>query len=277
MSEDIFERNKDLGEILRQVSGQLRSSLGNIYTAMENLAPPELREEDSKVDRNAAVLSQSYYRILRLTENLEEAAYLGRPGASVLQRGDIAHLCWKTAEDARHLANILGLKLEYNGLESRHIILMDSRRIKRLIMNLLSNAFKFTPSGGTVTMELQIEREWVKLNVSDTGCGIPAELRDTIFNRYLLTDRLDPPPHGLGLGLAICRQVAWEHGGSLLLTYTEVGKGTTMTVSLPNTRERFVDMESEPQMPIRPNTFNETLKELSDALPREAFAKPYMD
>lgn len=275
MSEDIFDRNEELCGVLQHVSGQLRNSLGNIYTALERLAPPSLRDEDSKTDMNAAVLCQSFYRILRLADNLEEAVHLDGPSASVLENGDIAQLCQCVADRAQQPASLLGLKLLYRCSKSRHIILMDSRRIERLIMNLLSNAFKFTPSGGQVILELRIGPEWVELSVSDTGSGIPAELRDTVFDRYRHTERLDPPPHGLGLGLPICRQIAQEHGGQILLTSSKEGEGTTFTVSLPNKWEKVRQLKA-PSI-VYSSTFNLTLEELSDALPKEAFTQKLLD
>ncbi|MDE7242819.1 MAG: sensor histidine kinase [Oscillospiraceae bacterium] len=272
MSDDIFERNEELCGVLRQVSGQLRASLGNIYTALQSLAPPDLRDEDGGIDRNAAVLCQSYYRIMRLADNLADAAHLNEPGTPNLRNDDIAALCQALAQEAQYPAKLLGLELVYRPGTGCHIILMDRRRIKRLIMNLLSNAFKFTPSGGRVILELRVEPKWVTVTVSDNGCGIPAGLRDTVFDRYRHTDRLDPPPHGLGLGLPICRQIAQEHGGTLILP--DVEEGTTVTVSLPNRRDRVKNLKT---LDYEYDTFSRTLTELSDALPWEAFTRQYMD
>jgi len=75
MSEDIF-KNGDLQGVLQQVAGQLKGSLGNIYSALDRIAPAQLRDESSQLDQDAAVLCQSYYRILRLANNLADAAHL---------------------------------------------------------------------------------------------------------------------------------------------------------------------------------------------------------
>ena len=73
MSENIYEKDGELGGVLRQVSIQLRGSLGNIYNALSRIAPPELRDGEGGIDQDAAVLCQSYYRILRLANNLSDA------------------------------------------------------------------------------------------------------------------------------------------------------------------------------------------------------------
>ena len=86
------------GELLERVSAQLRLSLGNIYSALERLAPAETRDGDSRTDMNAAVLCQSYYRILRLTNNLAEAGRLREPAGAngKLRNDDIVgrRSCW---------------------------------------------------------------------------------------------------------------------------------------------------------------------------------------
>ena len=74
MSEELFHQDEPLSEVLQQVSSQLRLSLGNIHNALTRLAPPDLRDQRESVDRDAAALCQSYYRILRLTNNLSESS-----------------------------------------------------------------------------------------------------------------------------------------------------------------------------------------------------------
>ena len=275
MSENIYEKDGELGGVLRQVSIQLRGSLGNIYNALSRIAPPELRDGEGGIDQDAAVLCQSYYRILRLANNLSDAAALEGPGQARLRNGDIAGFCREVMEKAEPPARLLGIQLAFRCEKASHIIAMDSGRLERMMLNLLSNAFKFTTGAEKrVTLEVRIGPKWVELALSDTGPGIPPELQETIFDRYRHTWRLDPPPHGLGLGLPLSRRIAQEHGGTLLIT-SRVGEGTTVTVSLPNRREAagrmsdfLVDLDGG---------FNKTLAGLADALPREAFTQKYLD
>ena len=104
-----------------------------------------------------------------------------------------------------------------------------------------------------------------------------AEELSTAFDRCSLVGRQEPPPHGLGLGLPICRRIAGEHGGTLLLTSTP-GVGTTATVSLPN-RKLPPRAGQEPVIPPGDiyGGFNRTLVELSDALKKDAFTQKYLD
>lgn len=275
MSKNISENDGELGGVLRQVSIQLRSSLGNIYNALSRIAPPDLRDGEEGIDRDAAVLCQSYYRILRLANNLSDAAALDGPSQAQLRNGDIVGFCREVMEKAELPAQLLGIQLSFRCEKASHIIAMDSARLERMMLNLLSNAFKFTTGAEKrVSLEVRIGAKWVELALSDTGPGIPPELQETVFDRYRHTQRLDPPPHGLGLGLPLSRRIAQEHGGTLLLT-SRAGGGTTVTVSLPNRREApgrmsdyLVDLDGG---------FNKTLAGLADALPREAFTQKYLD
>ena len=275
MSEKQFDNNQELERVLGQVSNQLRGSLGNIYQALNRIAPMEVREGNGAVDRDAAVLCQSYYRILRLANNLSDAAHLEGPSAAQLRNGDIVGLCRDIMDRARHPAELLGIRLDFQCEKERHTIAMDGDRIERMMLNLLSNAFKFIRRDEKlVTLDVRVSREWVELILTDTGCGISQELLETVFDRYRHTQRLDPPPHGLGLGLPVCRRIAQEHGGVLLLTSQE-GTGTTVTVSLPNKRSKLQQMSTF--LVDLGGGYNRTLAELSDALPSRAFTHQYMD
>lgn len=276
MSQELFHQDEQMSEVLQQVSSQLRLSLGNIHSALTRLAPPDARDGSEKTDRDAAVLCQSYYRILRLANNLSDASEPERPAGEDLVNDDIVAFCRDVVDRAQGPAGLLGIRLDFRCAMSGHIIAMDRKRLERLLLNLLSNAFKFIGDGEKrVTLEVRVETDYVFLTLSDTGRGIPAQRLDTVFDRYRETRRQDPPPHGLGLGLPICQRIAREHGGSLALV-SEEGKGTAVTVSLPNRRAAQRMNASLPMMELN-GGFNTTLVELSDALPRQAFSQKYLD
>lgn len=282
MSEKVFNVEKNstaLNGVLQQVAGQLRMSLGNIHSALNRLAPPEDREGNSKTDLDAAVLCLSYYRILRLTNNLADAAESGQPGDVTLSNGDIAGLCRSVMERAEQPAELLGIQTGFRCEKRSHIIAMNKDRLERLLLNLLSNSFKFIrPDEKKVTLEVKIERDFVRLVLTDTGTGMTPEELATAFDSSCLFERQAPPPHGLGLGLLICRRIAAEHSGTVLLTSTP-GAGTTATVSLPNRKLPNQQMSTAPVL-LPPDVyggFNKTLVELSDALKKDAFTQKYLD
>lgn len=275
MSENGFERDERLGSVLEQLAGQLRMSLGNIHTALERIAPPDARDGDGKLDMDAAVLSQSYYRIFRLANNLSDAAALEKePGPIPLRNDDVVGLVRDVVRRAEVPAELVGLSLNFRSEKEGHIVAMDAQRLERMLLNLLSNAFKFTPKGGTVDVEVRVTPQRVEIAVSDTGCGIAQERMAQVFDAYKHAGPPDAGPRGLGLGLPICRRIAQEHGGALVIT-SEPGEGTTVTVSLPNRRVQAANLNT-PRL-VLDGGHNTTLLELADVLPRQAFTRHFMD
>ena len=239
MTEDIFQNAGAL-------SSQLRQALEGVPRALERVVPPEVREEDAVLDANAALLWQGFCRVMRMAGNLES---LG--GRAVLASGDIVGLCREVMARVELPAELLGLEVSFRSVRSSHIIAMDAPRVERMLLNLLSNAFKATPEGGWVSLEVRVEGEWVRLTVSDSGCGLGAEPE--------------------GLGLRACWSIAGAHGGSLMLLERAEG-GTTAVASLMNRKGERGACALEPD-----GGFNSTLVGLSDALPKEAFAQRFWD
>lgn len=122
-------------------------------------------------------------------------------------------------------------------------VIGDADRLKQLIWNLVGNALKYTPPGGTVTLALSKQEGWAILRVSDTGIGIPAQDLPYIFDRFYRVDRARTRQQGgSGLGLSIARWIVQAHGGRIEAS-SEVGMGTTFTVWLPAVAE------TPPQIP----------------------------
>ena len=268
------EKEELLYRVFPNIASQLRGALGNIHSALGRIAPLEEREQNPQLDTNAALLYQSYYRILRVVNNLTDAAGLLDDGPLELENDDIVGFCRDLCRRCEDLAALRRHTLVFKSDRSGHIVAFNAAYLERLLLNLLSNAFKFTPEGGTVTVSVKVTSGAVELTVLDTGAGIPQALLPTLFDRYLHTDRLDPAPHGLGLGLPICRRIAADHGGSIMVTSTE-GVGTRVVVSLPN---RQMDTVRVKDLGFDyAGGFNHTLLELSDALPYTAFTHQNLD
>jgi len=109
----------------------------------------------------------------------------------------------------------------------------DSERIGQVLNNLIENAIKATPPGGTITLRSELYEDEVWIRVYDTGVGIPAEHRDKIFQRYYRAhNRASSKGNHLGLGLAICQQIVVGHHGRIWVE-SEEGHGSCFTFSLP--------------------------------------------
>ena len=105
----------------------------------------------------------------------------------------------------------------------------------QVITNLLSNAVKFTPDGGHIEIGLHPLDQGVEISVRDTGIGIPHAELSRVFERFYQVDKARGPQRGLGLGLAISREIVTAHGGRIGVTSPGEGYGTTFTLWLPHT------------------------------------------
>jgi PAS domain S-box-containing protein len=124
------------------------------------------------------------------------------------------------------------LKYEYRCDDVSVAVQVDGAKLQQIVLNLLANAVKFTPFGGSIALESRSEGETVAIQVVDTGIGIPADKLETVFEPFVQIRQSQSISSGTGLGLAISRRLAAAMGGSLTAT-SDLGKGSTFTLRLP--------------------------------------------
>ena len=124
-----------------------------------------------------------------------------------------------------------GLVYRNCGCDSDVIVRADPDKLRQILLNLVSNAVKFTPSGGRISIACEVRGSQVGISVQDSGIGVPADKRDAIFEPFVQVGK-GPDRQGTGLGLSISRELARAMKGDLTLT-TEMGKGSTFTVTVP--------------------------------------------
>ena len=124
------------------------------------------------------------------------------------------------------------LKYEYRCHEAFVVAQVDGAKLQQIVLNLLANAVKFTPFGGSIALECKSEGETVAIRVVDTGIGIPADKLETVFEPFVQIRQRHAIASGTGLGLAISRRLAGAMGGSLTVA-SDLGKGSTFTLRLP--------------------------------------------
>lgn len=155
---------------------------------------------------------------------------------------DLDVIVGETLRDARILAKDRDLKLTVLDFEPVQIK-GDADRLKQLLLNLVSNAIKFTPDGGQIIINLRKSETDAVIDIADNGIGIAPDDLKRIFDRFY---QVEPSRvrkgEGAGLGLSIARWIVDAHGGKIMVT-SEVGVGTTFTVTLPHMEERAISPE----------------------------------
>ncbi len=264
-----------LTEVLPNVAAQLRASMASVYTCANRMASPEAREADPALDKNAALLNLSCHRMLRIVGNLSATALLASEHRLETENTDAVALTREIADKVSALFELQGVTFTFESEPSSLVVALNAELYERMVLNLLSNALKFTKRGGKVELKLRATKQQLLLSVTDTGCGISEDRLETLFDRYLDVDRLDPTPHGLGLGLPLCRRIARGHGGTIIAE-SKVGVGSTFTVALPNQKAENPMLRDTARFDYA-GGFDRVLLELSDALGSEAFLQKYVD
>ena len=261
-----------LDRVTSKIAVGMRGTMANVYAAADRLAPMEAREQDKVIDRNAAIFTRSYYQMMRIVLNLIDVQELASLQAIPMTKDSIATICQEICVEASDPFELAGVTLYFESDCIGHEIAFNRELIEKLLLHLLSNALKFTPKGGSVTVRVKRGDMNTRISVEDTGRGISDDRIDTIFDLFLQSDQIDPPPHGLGTGLSICRDIARLHGGRIFAESKD-NEGTTINISLPNSKA-----ETD-QMPRTTYTggFNRILLGLADALPCETFLHYYLD
>ena len=267
------QEQNQLASLFPSVAAQMRNALSNLYLAAGQLVPASAREQDPALDQKAAYLDQSYYQLLRLVNNLSLAGCLTDDTPLPLRNRELVEFVGAWCEEAASAAELMNVDVRFICVRDRMVCAVAPDALRHILEHLMSNALKFTPAGGTITVELKEAAGRVLLTVSDTGCGIPEERLETLFDRYLHPGQMDLQAHGLGLGLPLCRRLAEAQGGTLLAD-SRVGQGSRFMLSLPL---RQVEA-SVSDVPFEyGGGFNRTLVELSDALPSGAFKVKMID
>ena len=260
-----MEQHGTEAALLPNIANQMRSLLSNLYLAASQVIPPEQREQDPALDAKAAILEQSFFRLLRLVNSMSAAEYLSDSQTLSLRDADLVKLVSEVCESSADLAEQLGIQLKFVCAMDRRVCAIHPAAVEQMLYHLLSNALKFTPAGGTVTVELKKSGGELLLSVADTGCGISPEQMEHLFDGYLHTQAV--PRRGLGLGLPLCRAIAERHGGGIAVKSVP-GQGSCFTVFLP---DRQSGTQVSDVMPLYASGFNRPLMGLADALPAAAY------
>lgn len=213
------------------MSHELRTPLTSIKEGTNLFLEGKGGEVTEKQKKLLTIMSEESDRLIGLVNSVLDLSKL-ESGllAFNFTTEELGPLITRVVHEVRPLAEAKHIKINQDVAELPAIF-MDSERMLQVLRNLVSNALKFTPSKGTVTITARSEEHAIVFSVSDTGPGIPQEHAATIFDKF----RQGPGPGkvpGTGLGLAIVKHIILSHGGSVWVQSKE-GCGSTFTVQLP--------------------------------------------
>jgi signal transduction histidine kinase len=219
-------------EFLASVSHELRTPLTSVLGYAESLRAGDFGSLDDDQLRALHVVERNAGRLNRLIDDLLLTARIESQSLDLqLEELDLGTLAAESVQAAGPGAEAQGVRLALAAEAVR--VEGDRLRLGQLLDNLVSNAVKFTPDGGTVRVSLARRDGQAVLEVADTGIGIPADEQERLFERfYRATTARDRSIEGTGLGLVIARAIAEAHGGGIGFESRE-GEGTTFRVRLP--------------------------------------------
>ena len=230
----MLELDRAKGEFVSSVSHELRTPLTSIVGYTELLADDFSANLTDDQKQLVARIERSSGRLLNLVEDLLALARM-EDGNLVLNRvtTDLRDAVRLGTDEVSHAAHKSGVAVRVEVPPQPVLLSGDPAYLERLVLNLVSNAVKFTGAGGSVDVTLTVGGDVAELRVEDTGMGIPLEEQGRLFHRFfrssLATEHAIP---GTGLGLHIVRSITEAHNGSIDFVSTP-GEGTTFTVIVP--------------------------------------------
>lgn len=248
---------------------ELRTPLTPIKVQLHLLRSGE-PETLSKRQRHAVtVLERNIDRLSHLVEDILEGARIQAGRLSATKKPvELERVVGEAVESFRDPAQVAGVTLKAR-LEPGLVVPADAKRLIQVLFNLLSNALKFTPQGGTIRVETQSDEEMAYVRVKDTGVGLTKEQTSRLFRPFSqVHDPMTTVRGGTGLGLYISRSLVDLHGGRIWCESEGVGEGSTFTFTLP-----LVDAGTQPQ-PESPDwdqiaQAKRTMEEAEDEAERE--------
>lgn len=218
-------------DFISNISHELRTPLASLQALVDTLRdgalddPPAARRFLDRIETEVQSLTQMVQELLELSR-IESGQVPMR-----LIPTPVDDVVFLPVERLRPQAERAGLSITIDLPSDLPPVLADAERARQVITNLVHNAIKFTPSGGTVTVSAESADEEVVISVRDTGVGVPAEDLPRIFERFYKADRARSGG-GTGLGLSIAKHIVQAHGGRIWAESVE-GKGSTFYVALP--------------------------------------------
>lgn len=234
---ELFKANQAKSDFLANVSHELRTPLNAILGFSEVLSLNYVGKLNIEQAKYAGFIHSSGSHLLLLIDDLLDFTKiesgrikLDKKPTKVTELLTNVMQMFAVKADQKTISLTTHLNHNLDGLE----VNLDARRFKQIVINLVSNALKFTPEGGQVSLNASLAAQNLAIDVIDNGPGIPSEYQERVFDKFFQINQVnDNMERGTGLGLALCRSFAELHKGSIRLEHRQKGSGAHFIVELP--------------------------------------------
>ena len=239
LQDQLEQANRTKDEFLAVLSHELRTPLNTVLGYARMLRRDETRMSGELRERALDALERNAEALTRLVNDvLDTSRMVTGKMRLAMEDCEISLVVEAAVDTVRPTAEAKGVALHLH-VEKGLLVVGDRDRIQQVVWNLLTNAIKFTPSGGRVTVKTERATAGVEISVADTGIGIARTDLPYIFQRFWQAHTGASREYsGLGIGLALARHLVELHGGSIVAESAGAGYGATFTVTLPSAAER---------------------------------------
>ncbi|UGQ48577.1 ATP-binding protein [Massilia endophytica] len=249
--QELSRANEAKDEFLAMLAHELRNPLAPISAAAQlvSLAP----DEAGRVKQASAVILRQVAHMTSLIDDLLDVARVTR-GLVVLNNDalDLREVIYEAVEQAAPRIRGQQQRLALDVPPESAVVRGDRKRLVQVVANLLSNAAKFTPANGEISIRLRLRENEVELAVADNGVGMEPDLVARVFGLFVQGHRtLDRAQGGLGIGLSLAKRLVESHGGTLCAASAGAGEGSTFTVTLPRVMHQPIDGASLAKLPVQ--------------------------
>jgi signal transduction histidine kinase len=254
--QEALEKLKELDRLkskfFANISHELRTPLTLILAPLAELADTAA---DDAARQHVRVIRRNAERLLGLINDLLDLSRLDAGGLRLnLAEMDIRSVAASVLENSTPAALADGIDLRIEADPPTQLIWGDAHRLEIVLTNLVSNALKFTPKGGSIFIGVRDLDDGVEVTVRDTGVGIPEEDLPRVFERFFQVNPTDRRREGgVGIGLALAKELVELHGGTIAVAAGRDGRGTAFTIFLPFGRNHI-----KPEVIERRQQFDET-------------------
>lgn len=231
----IKEKNKFKTEFLSNVAYDIKKPINKIFETNNNLIENKGKYNSENINNHTRLVKQNCYRLIRLLSNVEYVSRIDNGTCTLeLRKCDIVKLLENIVKISKTYTDKKGIDISFKSEVNKKILSLDIDKVEKIILNILSNAIKFTDTGGKIDINLYMQNEQVCISIKDTGIGIPKDKTEVIFENFEQLDTtLSRGCEGTGMGLSVVKKLA-NLNNIKINVESELNKGSEFIITLPN-------------------------------------------